>query len=34
MRNRPHPAILLPLAVLAGCQSMSAPAPDALREEA
>jgi len=34
MRNRSRPAILLPLAVLAGCQSLSAPAPDPVREEA
>ncbi len=34
MRNRTRRAILLPLAVLAGCQSMSAPAPDAVREAA
>ncbi len=34
MRNRFRPAILLPLVVLAGCQSLSAPAPDALRQEA
>ncbi|HVP32008.1 MAG TPA: SgcJ/EcaC family oxidoreductase [Steroidobacteraceae bacterium] len=34
MRNRSRPAILLPLAVLAGCQSMSAPTSDPVREEA
>jgi len=34
MKNRSRPAILLPLAVLAGCQSLSAPAPDTVREEA
>jgi uncharacterized protein (TIGR02246 family) len=34
MRNRSRPAILLPLAVLAGCQTMSAPTPDPVREEA
>ena len=34
MSHRFSAAIVLPLAVLAGCQSVSAPAPDPVREEA